>query len=73
MNKKQIRQIARRFAPKQKDFDIVLCVSCVHKYDTGAFCKAFPEGIPEIILSGKFKHTKPFKGDRGLRYNYGNI
>jgi len=31
-------------------------------------CKAFPKGIPEEILSGRNKHTKPFKGDNGIHY-----
>ena len=31
-------------------------------------CNAFPKGIPEAIFSAEFDHTKPFKGDKGIRY-----
>ena len=31
-------------------------------------CKAFPDGIPEKILTGEHDHTKPFKGDNGIRF-----
>jgi hypothetical protein len=34
-------------------------------------CDAFPEGIPAEIFDGKADHTRPFKGDRGLRFVYG--
>jgi hypothetical protein len=35
--------------------------------DTVAFCAAFPDGIPEGITEG-FDHTKPFRGDHGIRF-----
>ncbi len=31
-------------------------------------CKAFPMGIPEKIIVGEHDHTKPFKGDGGIRF-----
>lgn len=31
-------------------------------------CMAFPDGIPEEIISGNFDHTAEYDGDRGLRY-----
>lgn len=31
-------------------------------------CKAYPDGIPVDIITGKHDHTKPFPGDNGVRY-----
>jgi len=31
-------------------------------------CKAFPEIIPFEIAYGNNDHTKPFKGDNGIRF-----
>lgn len=33
-----------------------------------ARCEAFPDGIPEEIAHGDNDHTRPYPGDRGLRY-----
>ena len=50
------------------------CLKCkqynVFKY-IGVSCKAFPNGIPEQILSGKHDHTKPFKDDNGILFEEG--
>ena len=42
------------------------CLRCQH-HTLGAFCAAFPEGIPKEIWAG-LDHTKPFKGDHGIRF-----
>lgn len=31
-------------------------------------CKAFPDGIPVEIWTGKNDHTKPFQGDNGVQF-----
>ena len=31
-------------------------------------CRAFPNGIPMEVMSGKFIHEKPYPGDNGYRY-----
>jgi hypothetical protein len=31
-------------------------------------CRAFPDGIPRAIAYGSNKHTAPYPGDRGIRY-----
>ena len=37
---------------------ISLCFSCRHKFLDGVGCTAFPSGIPNDILTGKFIHRK---------------
>lgn len=48
------------------------CMNCIHRIDsiqdTRPVCLAFPDGIPEVILTGDFDHTKPYAGDHGFRY-----
>lgn len=48
------------------------CQNCINfaQSDTSGIptCVAFPEGIPEVILTGDFDHSKPFEGDNGFRY-----
>jgi len=34
----------------------------------GFICEAFPDGIPDDIITGLFDHTKPYKGDHGIQY-----
>jgi len=43
------------------------CAFCIH-LKKGLKCKAFPKGIPEKIITGEHDHTKPFKGDNGIRF-----
>ena len=42
------------------------CFLCKN-YSGLAKCKAFPKRIPDEILE-KFDHTKPYKGDNGIRF-----
>jgi len=48
------------------------CNSCIHyiTWETRdkKTCSAFPEGIPDIIWFGKNPHTKPYPGDKGIRF-----
>ena len=45
-----------------------ICNKCKHIYDDGQRCKAFPKGIPSVVLTGEHKHTKPYRGDNGIRF-----
>jgi|TARA_R100000084_G_C4523874_1_gene88045 hypothetical protein len=45
------------------------CLTCKHiNKRTLNKCKAFPKGIPFMIVSGGIQHTKPIKGDNGIIY-----
>lgn len=35
----------------------------------GFRCDAFPDGIPEAILTSDRDHRKPYRGDGGLRFD----
>lgn len=34
----------------------------------GAVCRAFPDGIPDLIWSGQNDHTAPVSGDHGIQF-----
>lgn len=43
------------------------CIGCEHYL--GAFkCDAFPDRIPQVILSGSHDHAEPYPGDNGIQY-----
>ncbi len=45
------------------------CLDCKNLIDDEKFtCKAFPDGIPDEILFNEADHTKPYKGDNGIRF-----
>lgn len=45
------------------------CATCKHRSKKlPGICLAFPDGIPNDILTGKNDHTKPYKGDDGILY-----
>jgi hypothetical protein len=46
------------------------CAYCKHlrKRISAHTCKAFPDGIPEDISSGKVRHIEPYPNDRGVRF-----
>jgi hypothetical protein len=39
------------------------CPLCKH-YQKDLKCEAFPDGIPEKILTGRTNHSKPFAGEK---------
>jgi hypothetical protein len=50
----------------------ISCATCLHFHDDDnretATCDAFPDGIPEQILTGEVDHKSPFPNDNGIRY-----
>ena len=43
------------------------CIGCKN-YSGVQSCEAFKEKIPNIIMTGEFDHSNPYKGDNGIRY-----
>lgn len=58
-----------KFRWKKGDIIMSSCILCKHNnVTTGDTCTAFPDGIPDTILSGEVDHKKPYKGDHGIQY-----
>jgi hypothetical protein len=49
-----------------------LCITCKHAAwnnpELVRGCTAFPDGIPEEIISNEADHREPFPGDNGIMY-----
>lgn len=47
-----------------------MCPLCVHSEqgDNGLVCPAFPDGIPNDMLTGQVDHRLPYPGDNGVRF-----
>lgn len=56
-----------RFMWQDDDVEVPQCARCRYKFRDST-CKAFPNGIPAKILSGKHDHRKPYPGDNGIRF-----
>ena len=52
-----------------EDEFLMQCWVCVHLEDGPSMtCKAYPKGIPDALLNGVASHSKPYKGDGGIRW-----
>lgn len=45
-----------------------ICNRCVYVKQDGQSCKAFPRGIPAMILNGEIDHRYPINGDSGIQF-----
>lgn len=45
------------------------CATCAHKKE-GDICEAYPDGIPQEILTNEVDHKKPYFGDHGIQYTH---
>lgn len=45
----------------------IQCAGCIN-YKKSLKCAAFPDRIPEDILTVRFDHSEPYKGDHGIRF-----
>ena len=57
----------KKFIWGDKDMTITQCLDCKH-WVRGAVCAAFPDGIPDVILTNETIHDKPYPGDKGIQF-----
>ena len=56
-----------RFGWQKGEFTISQCFDCKHWIDRGR-CEAFPDGVPDEILTNAHDHRKAYPGDKGIRF-----
>jgi hypothetical protein len=56
-----------KFSWREKEMNISQCITCRH-WVRGGVCRAFPNGVPDVILSNEVSHKKPYRGDGGIQY-----
>lgn len=47
------------------------CAMCKHFHDedtSGNNCDAYPDGIPEAIITNEHNHRQPYRGDGGIQF-----
>lgn len=47
------------------------CLECTH-YQGDVTCDAFPDRIPEEIMTGLHDHREPYSGDNGIQFEATN-
>jgi len=55
------------FGYQPGDVQLSACAYCVHNQGKGT-CSAFPNGIPDDILTMKNDHLQSVEGDQGIRF-----
>jgi hypothetical protein len=59
--------LGERLVWRDGTFRLSQCVVCRHKTVGSSTCAAFPEGIPQQILTNAVSHADPHSGDGGVR------
>ena len=60
--------IQERWKDEEKSIEVLTpCITCKNRI-TQLICKAFPDGIPQIVLLGEEQHRTPLPGDHGIQY-----
>ena len=49
-------------------FVMPICNTCKHKELKAIKCKAYPDRIPNSILTNKIDNRKPYMNDNGIQY-----
>jgi hypothetical protein len=49
------------------NFD-VSCYKCKHFHDNEITCDAFPNGVPDSIMTSSVRHDHPINGDHGIQF-----
>lgn len=55
------------FVWNKNDVEISQCARCVF-YVSNATCAAYPNGIPDVILTNQHDHKKAYPNDNGIRF-----
>ena len=50
------------------ELGISQCVWCRHRTTGACACRAFPNGIPDVIAKNKHDHRLPYSGDHGVLF-----
>ena len=53
--------------PEDNRVKPIQCDTCRFRAN-GLNCRAYPQGIPHAILSGRHDHRRPYLDDRGFQY-----
>lgn len=61
------REVMDQDQDRLDSFESCTCDECRHYFGEGK-CLAFPEGIPQAILSGDVEHCHPVAGDKGITF-----